>query len=63
MCKEKGKNKTPEYGMNRDESNQRESNFMKSEEGLSKANKKASTSANKKLRRSTRQKNLVVRFG
>ena len=52
-----------EYGTDRDESDRRESDSEKSEEGPSKANGKASTSANEQLRRSTRQKNPVVRFG
>ena len=57
----------PEYGMNRDESDQSESDSEKSKEGPSKVKsasaKKACTSANDQLCRSTRQKNLVVWFG
>ena len=52
--------------MDRKESERRKSDSKKSDEGPSRAKsasaKKASTSANKQLHRSTRQKNLVVRF-
>ena len=62
--KEKGKKKMPEYGSETDELDQRESDFEMSEDGPSKAKsasaRKASTSANEKLRRSTHQKTPVV---
>ena len=65
--KEKGKKKMLEYDTNRGELDRRESDSKKSNDGplrvKSASAKKASTLANEKLRRSTRQKNLVVRFG
>ena len=65
--KEKGKKKMPEYGMDRDESERPKSDSDKSDDGPSRVKstsaKKDSTSANEHLRRSTRQKNPVVRFG
>ena len=65
--KEKGKKKMPEYGTDRDLSDLHESDSEKSNDGPSRAKsasaKKASTSANEQLRRSTHQKNPIVRFG
>ena len=65
--KEKGKKKMPEYGTDRSESNQRESDSEKSDDGSSRPKsvsaEQASTLANENLRRSTHQKNPVVRFG
>ena len=56
-----------EYGTERDESDRRESDSEKSEKGPLKEKpalaKKALKLANEQLRRSTRQKNPVVRFG
>ena len=53
--------------MDRDESDQCESDSEKNDDGPSRPKsmlaKKASRSGNEKSRRSTRQKNLVVRFG
>ena len=64
--KEKGKKKVSDYGMDRNELDRRESDSDGSDDGPSRAKsalaKKASTSANEKLCRSTHQKNLVVRF-
>ena len=64
--KGKGKKKMLEYGTERDELDQRESESEKNEDRPSKAKssstKNASTSANEKLRRSTCQKNPNVRF-
>ena len=65
--KEKGKKKMTEYDTDRDELDRRESDSKKSDVGPSKSKsasaKKASTSVNEQLHRSTRQKNLVVWFG
>ena len=67
MRKEKGKKKVSDYDTDRNESDRRESNSEESGDGSSRAKsasaKKASTSANEQLRRSSRQKNLVVWFG
>ena len=67
MCKEKGKKKMSEYDTENGVSDQHESDSEKCDDGLSRAKsalaKKASTSANEQLRRSTHQKNPVVRFG
>ena len=61
--KEKGK-KVSDSGMDRNESDQRESDSKGTGDGSSKvksaSTEKASTSANERLRRSTRQKNPVV---
>ena len=52
--------------MDRNDSDRSESNFEKSDDGPSGAKptsaRKASTSANEQLRRSTCQKNIVMRF-
>ena len=65
--KEKGKQKVSDSGTDRDESDRRESNSEDSSDGSSGAKsasaEKASTPANDRLRRSTHQKNPVVRFG
>ena len=65
--KEKGKKTMSEYGTDRNESDRHESDSEKSDDGPSRAKSasatKASTSTNEQLRRSTRQKNLVVLFG
>ena len=64
--KEKGKKKVSNSGTDRNESNRHESDSEGTGDGSSKAKsasaEKASTSANDRLRRSTRPKNLVVRF-
>ena len=66
-CKEKGKKKVSDSGTDRNESDRRESDSEGNGDGSSKvkfvSTEKASTSANVRLRRSTRQKNLVVQFG
>ena len=65
--REKGKKKVSDSGTDRNESNQRESDSEENGDGTSRAKsasvEKASTSSNERLRRSTRQKNLVVQFG
>ena len=65
--KEKGKKKVSDYGTDRNESDRRESDSEDTGDGSSKAKstsaEKASTSADERLRRSTRQKNPVVWFG
>ena len=67
MCKEKGKKKMSEYGIDKDESDLSESDFEKNEDGPSETKsvpaKRALKSANEKLRRSTRQKNPMIRYG
>ena len=65
--KEKGKRKVSDSGTDRNESDRHESDSEETGDGSSKVKsawtEKASTSANVRLRRSTRQKNPVVRFG
>ena len=65
--KEKGKKIVSNSGTDRNESDRRESDSEGTGDGSSKmksaSTEKASTSANERLRRSTRQKNRVVRFG
>ena len=65
--KEKGNKKMPEYDTDRNESGRHESESEKSDDRPSRVKSmlatKASTSVNEQLRRSTRQKNPVLRFG
>ena len=65
--KEKGKQKVSDSGTDRNVSDRHESDSEGADDGSSKvksvSTEKASTSANERLRRSTRQKNPVVRFG
>ena len=65
--KEKGKKKVSDSGTDRNDSDRRESDSEGTGDGSSKvksaSTEKASKSANVKLRRSTRQKNPVDRFG
>ena len=65
--KDKGKKKASDSGTGRNGSDRRESDSKENGEGTSRAKsrsaKKASTSANERLRRSTRQKNPIVWFG
>ena len=65
--KDKGKKKVSDSGTDRNESDRRESDSEGTGDGSSKvkstSTEKASSSANERLRRSTRQKNPVVRFG
>ena len=65
--KEKGKKKVSDYSTDRKESDRRESDSKGTGDGSSKvktaSTEKALTSANERLRQSTRQKNPVVRFG
>ena len=64
--KKKGKKKMPEYDTDRGNSDRCESDSERSDDGHSREKyasaKKASTSANEQLRRSTHQKNPIVRF-
>ena len=65
--KEKGKKKVSDSGTDRNELDRHEFDSEGTSDGSSKAKsastEKASTSANERLRRSTRQKNPIVRFG
>ena len=65
--KDKGKKKLLDYGTDRNKSDRPESDSEDSGDGSSRAKfalaEKASTSANEKLRRSTHQKNPIIRFG
>ena len=67
MLMEKGKKKIPEYDIDIDESDQNESDSGKNEEGAletkSETTEGALKSTNKKLHRSTRQKDPVKKYG
>ena len=65
--KEKGKKRVSDSGTERNESDRRESDSKENGDGTSNlksvSTENTSTSANERLRRSTRQKNPAVRFG